>query len=103
MTRNHGFRLSIPALRDLREISRHIAADSPTRALRLAKNLLSKCDSLGHDPVIGRTRDDLDIGLRGFPVGDYLIFYKATDIQVEIVRILHGARDLPAIFDKDVS
>jgi toxin ParE1/3/4 len=32
-------------------------------------------------------------GLRSFPVGRYVIFYMPTPKGVEIVRVLHGARD----------
>lgn len=33
-------------------------------------------------------------GLRSFPVGKYLIFYRLIDGGLEIVRVLHGARDI---------
>lgn len=35
----------------------------------------------------------------GFP--NYLVFYRLTDVGIEVVRILHGARDLPSIFAND--
>ena len=31
----------------------------------------------------------------------YLIFYRATDSEVEVLRVLHGARYLEAILDED--
>ena len=37
--------------------------------------------------------------IKGF--GRYLIFYRATDSGVEILRVLHGARDLSAILDEE--
>jgi len=37
--------------------------------------------------------------LRSFPVGSYVIFYRPMENGVEIVRVLHGARDLPPLFD----
>jgi toxin ParE1/3/4 len=44
--------------------------------------------------------------LRGEPIrkrvhGDYLIFYRVRGRQVEIVRILHGARDWNALLPGD--
>ena len=36
--------------------------------------------------------------LRSFPFGRYVIFYLALPGGIEIVRVLHGARDLDAIF-----
>jgi len=34
--------------------------------------------------------------IKGFP--NYLIFYRTTSSEIEIVRVLHGARDLAVIF-----
>jgi toxin ParE1/3/4 len=50
-------------------------------------------------PGIGRQREDLAPRLRGFPFGNYVIFYRPMENGVEIVRVLHGARDLPPLFD----
>jgi len=50
---------------------------------------------------MGRARDELEVGLRSFPVGRYAIFYLPIPDGVEIVRVLHGARDLDAIFHPD--
>ena len=53
---------------------------------------------LASHPNLGRSRDELAEGLRSFPVGRYVIFYRAIPEGVEIVRVLHGSRDLNAIF-----
>jgi toxin ParE1/3/4 len=37
--------------------------------------------------------------VRGF--GKYLIFYRPVKDGIEIVRILHGARDIEALFDEE--
>jgi len=50
---------------------------------------------------MGRLRDELADGLRSFPVGRYVIFYRPIPKGIEIVRVLHGARDLDAIFRSD--
>lgn len=43
---------------------------------------------------MGRRRDDLINGMRSFPYQAYIIFYRITDTTVQIVRVLHGARDI---------
>jgi toxin ParE1/3/4 len=43
-------------------------------------------------PGIGVSRDDVRPGLRTFPVGRYLILYRAIGDDAEIVRVVHGAR-----------
>jgi toxin ParE1/3/4 len=43
---------------------------------------------------MGANRDRLGSGLRSFPVGNYLVFYRTVPDGIELVRLLHGARDL---------
>lgn len=83
---------------DLYEIAAHIAEDSQTAAGRVVANLERACLSIAQQPGIGRKRPDLAPDLNGFPVGNYVIFYEKTGDVVVIVRVLHGARDLPALF-----
>ena len=56
---------------------------------------------LSEHPAIGRNRSDLCLNLRGFPVGNYIIFYYSVDAGIEVVRVLHGARDIPELFSID--
>ena len=48
-------------------------------------------------------RSDIVPGVRSFPVGNYLIFYRETGQGIEIIRVLHGARNLDFIdFDSNM-
>ena len=79
---------------DLRDIRDHILQDNPARAVSFVAELLDRCQLLADKPVIGRARPELRRGgLRSFPHGDYLIFYRPLSDGVQIVRVLHGARD----------
>jgi len=49
-------------------------------------------------PQSGTRRDELRRGLRTFPVGSYLVFYFIVEDGIEIVRVLHGRRDIESIF-----
>ena len=44
--------------------------------------------------MMGTARDRLAPGLRSFHVGNYLVFYRPVQDRIELVRVLHGARDL---------
>ena len=46
-------------------------------------------------------RPELSDGLRGFPTGDYVIFYREAGPAIEIVRVLHAARDIVALFSEE--
>ena len=67
---------------------------------RLVEALAAACERLADFPQIGRKRDDLRKGLRGFPVGEYLILYRTSQgpFRVEIARILHHRQDLRKAF-----
>lgn len=92
------FRVSPRARADLDEIWRYIARDSVDRANRFADEITSRFPMIARFPGMGDDKSRFGAGLRSLPVGKYLIFYRATSRPLEIVRILHGARDLPSIF-----
>ncbi|MSR58851.1 MAG: type II toxin-antitoxin system RelE/ParE family toxin [Planctomycetaceae bacterium] len=87
------------ARRDLIEIFEYISRDKPGAASRLVDRLESKCVSLATNPDVGFRRDELAVGLRVWPVESWLIFYRLVDSDIEIVRVVHGARDLPHLFE----
>ncbi len=87
------------AKEDLFEIAAYIALDNEQAAVQLVDRIHDKCQTLADHPRLGRSREDLAPRLRGTPLGNYLIFYRITDYGVEIVRIVHGARELEALFE----
>lgn len=88
------YRLSPRAKAELEEIGDHIADDSPTNARRFIERLTQKFMALSRHPMIGRARPELRADLRSFPYGAYIILYRAIDGGVEIVRVVHAARNL---------
>jgi toxin ParE1/3/4 len=92
-------RLSLAASRDLEEIEDYISQDNPDAAVRLILIIREKCELLSQQPGIGRDRSDVLYGLRGFPAVNYVIFYRPASEGIEVVRVLHGARDIPELFD----
>jgi toxin ParE1/3/4 len=92
-------RFSLEASRDLEEIEGYISQDNPDAAARLILLVREKCELLSEQPGIGRDRSDVRSGLRGFPIGNYVIFYQPANDGIEVIRVLHGARDIPELFD----
>jgi len=89
------------ALSDLAEIWDYIADDSEARADAFVGTIDAKFQTLAKQPGIGRLRDELAAGLRSLPVGRYIIFYLPLAEGVDIIRVLHGARDIDTIFHED--
>ena len=88
------------ALGDLESIWAYIAVDNETQANKLMIGFAKKFRSLLHSPQLGKMRDDLIVGLRSFPNGKYLIFYQETANGIEIVRVVHSARDIGQVFSE---
>jgi toxin ParE1/3/4 len=87
------YRLSARARRDLLTIWLHVAQDNEAAADRLIDTLTRRFHLLAEHPEAGRSRDDVRDGYRGFPVGNYQIFYRIDDRGVvAIVHVTHGGR-----------
>jgi toxin ParE1/3/4 len=86
------FSLRPAAETDIESITSYIAQDKPAAARHWFDSIHRACERLGDMPQIGVARDDVRPGLRLFAVGNYLILYQVAKTGVEIVRVLHGAR-----------
>lgn len=93
------FRVSAVARSDLEGIWFYIAQDDPAAADKFIQAVVSRFSKLAALPELGRRREELSPRLRSFPVGRYVIFYRPMENGIEIARVLHGARDLPPLFD----
>jgi toxin ParE1/3/4 len=89
------------AQRDLNETLVYIAKDKPGAALRFVERLQAKCDLLLSQPLLGEDCSELRPDMRRLRYQKYLIFYRFTDEKVEVVRVIHGARDWHAILQQD--
>ena len=89
------------AEQDLESIADYIAADNPRRAVTFIQELRQQCQRLALNPLGYRMRPELGEGIRSCPHGHYVIFFEALVDAVTTVRILHGARDMPALFRPD--
>ena len=85
---------------DLSDIWQFMAEDSDDQADAFIDLIDQKFQLLAQQSGLGRRREELAEGLRSFPVGRYIIFYLLIPGGVQIVRLLHGARDIEAAFTK---
>ncbi|REJ89134.1 MAG: type II toxin-antitoxin system RelE/ParE family toxin [Planctomycetota bacterium] len=91
------YQLSRQADRALDDIADHIARDNPAAAKRVTTAIVETFKTIAANPGIGQSCDHLREGLRVFPAKEpaqnYIVFYyEATDC-IEIIAVLHGARD----------
>ena len=88
-----------PAEADINDILFYIADDNLDASIVIYDRLIHCFEMLAETPKAGRERKELRHDARSFPEGNYLIIYRiiAAD-DVEVLRVLHGARDLDEIF-----
>lgn len=92
------YSLSREARQDIDDILVYIAADDLDAAISFNDRLDDIFFMLVKNPMAGRGRPDLNEGLRCFPLGAYLVFYRIWAGKISITRVLHSARDLDEIF-----
>jgi toxin ParE1/3/4 len=83
---------------DLLEIWLYIAQDNIPAADRILDQLDQRCQQLATYPELGTQRNDLVNGMRCLIEGNYAIFYRINPNQIQVLRILHGARDFSTLF-----
>ena len=79
---------------DLEDIWLFIASDNVVAADRLLERIGDTFQMLADNPQAGRQRPELGPSIRSFAVGNYVVFYEAFPSGADIVRVLHGARDI---------
>ncbi|MBN4083150.1 type II toxin-antitoxin system RelE/ParE family toxin [bacterium AH-315-B06] len=94
------YRLSALAHDDLDDIWLYIARDDLGAADRLLDSIVQQLRLLAENPRMGRERRDIGPSLRSHSVGRYLLFHRPINGGIEVVRILHGARNIRAIFQR---
>jgi toxin ParE1/3/4 len=86
---------------DIAEIWDYIAEDSVDQADAWVDRLDAKLRLLASQPAMGRARDELSPGLRSMPFGRHVIFYETMADGIDVARVLHSARDIDAVFEKE--
>jgi toxin ParE1/3/4 len=82
---------------DLDDIWLNIALENPA-ADRLIDSVQQRTGQLSEFPELGPLRPDIAEAARSLNVGNYLILYRIEARTVEIVRVVHAARDLTTLF-----
>lgn len=93
------------ARRDIAEIYAYVEQRSGNASVaeRFARQINEQCRQLARLPgTLGRARPELRPDLRSAPFKGYVIFFRYLDEDVlEIIRIIEGHRDIPALFAGD--
>jgi toxin ParE1/3/4 len=86
------------AVADLDTIWLHIARDDPDAADGIIDHFTERFAALCDFPHLGAACPEIAENLRRTPTRGYVIFYSVTGQTLVIERVLHGARDIEALF-----
>lgn len=101
---NRSFVLTPSASRDIDNILEYVLEQSGhNRALHVRQKLYDGLSKIAlHPEVLGHVREDLvNESLRTYAVFSYLIFYRPKTKPVEIIRVIHGARDVGTLLGNE--
>ena len=95
------FRLSPEARRHIQDLWAFIARDSIDAAGRVRTEIRDACRRLAQHPYSGHRRGDLTTrqDVLFWPVYSYLIVYRPDKKPLEILRVLHGNREVTRILE----
>jgi len=100
---NRPYQVSPAARDDLDVLWDYIARDKPGAATRFLAKLRKQFRLLSRHPLLGESREELLPKLRCFSLGNYVIYFRpleSGEYSIEIVRVLHGGRDVGATFER---
>lgn len=86
------------ASQDLNKIADYFAENSVEAGERFFQVFNRKCQQLIAFPNSGKSYESIRPGLRGLSFENYIIFYRILEDGIEILRVVSGRRDFPAMF-----
>jgi len=97
------FVLSPEAERDIDEIKYYLVANAGVAVARyVIREIKLACGFLAATPNVRHIREDLTSeAVKFWPVFSYLIVYRPRSRPLEIVRVVHGRRDVEALLEPE--
>ncbi|MGH7131182.1 MAG: type II toxin-antitoxin system RelE/ParE family toxin [Phycisphaerales bacterium] len=97
-----GFVLTDRAREELTAIYRYIAESSPQNADAVSYRFQTEMHKLARNPGLGHLRPEvIRDPVRLYNVSGYQIVYDPRTRPIRILMIVHGARDLPGLFEDE--
>ena len=88
---------------DLWELADYIAQDNVAAAVKFLNQVDATLEKLAQFPGMGPERDEIEPGIRSFPLGSYVLYYRRIPGGIELARVFHGRRNAKAAFHGETS
>ena len=82
------------AVIDMADIVEYIAVHNVTAARRLLDRFDDLFSQLAQNPEMGQRREELAPSARTMLIGNYVVVFRPISDGVEVIRVVHGARDM---------
>ncbi|MCU0570376.1 MAG: type II toxin-antitoxin system RelE/ParE family toxin [Oculatellaceae cyanobacterium Prado106] len=92
--------INVLASQDLNDIADYFAENNLEAGERFFQAFNRKCQQLVAFPYSGRSYARIRSDLRGLSLEGYVIFYRILEDGIEILRVVSGRRDFPALFEE---
>lgn len=88
---------------DLGDIFRYIGRErySLDAAQRVVQEIRASAADYAAQPLLGAQRPELGEEVRSFRVFRYVVFYRPVEDGIDVLRVIHGARDVERIYRRD--
>jgi plasmid stabilization system protein ParE len=97
---NLRFEISKLAKSEMNRVLRKLRELSENAAFTLAQEMQDCLLLIRSQPKVGRDRSQWGPGLRSRVVDQYLFIYRFNDELLEVIRFVHGSRNLDSMFRK---
>lgn len=71
---------------------------SPRAAAELVREIAAKAATYAEQPMLAEVRLEFGPAVRVFAVGPYVVFYRPAAVGIEVLRVIHGAREFARVF-----
>lgn len=97
--RRNRFTFTPLARADVLSIREYVSRQSHDASERIGRALEEACARLARTPGVGHRREELGSrSLRVLVVHSYLVVYRPESRPLQILRVIHGSRDLARAF-----
>ena len=88
------------AVEDLEHIFNYIGHEqhSPNTAARVIREIARKANNYAASPLLAAARPEMGPSIRAYYVNRYAVFYRPISQGIEVLRIIHGSRDVLRVF-----
>ncbi len=95
-----SYRLSPLAVTDIDQIATYLSERNQPVAHEFIETLERQFALLGKHQRLGRARPELRPELRSWAHRSYVVLYRVVESRVEIIRVIHGSRDLVTVLNE---